>query len=516
MYLCFFNMKTLIFILTTVLFFSCNVDNLVPIGTNESRVQQETYSVSESLSPSDDGISVLTYNLAMLPVDGDFSSLERAEKIAEANFLDAYDVIVFQELIDEKPTQALLKALEAKFPYQTKVIGKDKSDWDKTFGAYYSYFSKLFLAGGVAIVSKYPFTEKKQHVFSNATGWDYAANKGFAHVKIDKKGVSYNVLGTHLNATHAKGLDYAGKRKLELREIKNYISNLPENEMVIIAGDFNILKGSTEYAEMLRILEVNEPRYIGIDYTFVQENQIAAYRYGNFVPEYLDYVFVSKNHLQPSNWYNLAFAPVFEELIFSSKGGFSFFDVSDHYPVGASIALSKEHVRKDGHYREYDNVTFMHLESKKRVSALGVNGEPVNMLVANQMNPRNFYTFNILAHNTRRYNDVKSGGLINIELSERRFKFWTPSESKTARPLVKNKFSRNLKLIILDENQNPITNDRFLENGDLVVFRDVDKNNQELFITRMKDTGTLRLFNSEITKESIFKVELNSNPQKKW
>ena len=508
-------MKTLIYILPVILLVSCSMDKFEEFSVKETQSTNTAPIASETLRASDDGLSILTYNMVMIPVDGDFNSAERAKRFAQADFIDNYDVIVFQELIDKKPVELLLQKLQSKFPYQTKVMGGDKSGWDKTLGAYYPFASKIFLTGGVAIVSKYPITQKVQYVFSNATGWDYSANKGFVHARIEKAGQVHNVLGTHLNATHAKGLPYETKRKQQIKEMKKYIDKLPKNEMVVMAGDFNIIKGTEEYANMLKALDVSEPNYIGLDYTFVKENQISAYRYSDFSPEYLDYILVSNNHLQPENWYNVAFAPVFEKSIFSAAGH-SFYDISDHYPVGAFVRANKNYEKKDTHYRKYDNVRFRHLETKKLIRMKEINGAPTNMLVVDQMNPTTYSTFNILSQNADGdYNNVKSDEYVNIESSVRRYKYWKPNKMEDSKTAVRNDFSKNLKLIIIDAQQQIIPN-KPLETGDLVVFRDVDENNNEAYLTRMQGTSTLRLYDSRITNECIFRVELNPESQKTW
>ena len=53
--------------------------------------------------------------------------------------------------------------MKKEYPYQTPVLGRSQSGWDKTEG---SYSSTVAEDGGVAIVSKYPI--KKSNMYSKA------------------------------------------------------------------------------------------------------------------------------------------------------------------------------------------------------------------------------------------------------------------------------------------------------------------------------------------------------------
>ena len=81
---------------------------------------------------------------------------------------------------------------------------------------------------------------------------------------------------------------------------------IPEDEAVIYAGDFNIDKNSdfVEYLLMLATLEVDPPAYMGYTAaTFEPKiNPYALAKYsGGEKSEFLDYVFVSLEHRRASN-----------------------------------------------------------------------------------------------------------------------------------------------------------------------------------------------------------------------
>ena len=482
------------------------------------------------LDNNPEGLSILTYNLMMLPVDGDFNSMERAKRFPNLDFVKDYDVIIFQELVDTAPSQALLEELSKTHPYSTAVMGGASSDWDETDDLTSPLFSKLFLKGGIAIVSKHSIEAKKQHIFKNATAWDYAANKGFVHVKIKKGGTSYNVIGTHLNSSHSwnimsprdwlssltsyfqcsgdKDLPYRNVRTAQLGQIKEYTDKLPKDEMVIVAGDFNIEKGSEEYCQMLKSLEVEEPKYLGVAYTYNIQNQLLAYRARDSKSQYLDYVLVSEKHLQPLKWHNLAFNPVFDKEIYSSSG-FSFYDISDHYPVGGFVGAKKTSFEQAPHDRMYDNMKFKHIKTNKFIRMQEKFGKPTSSLIADKFDPRNYSFFNVFADNTDGdYNQIVSGANIKIECSNLRYHFWKPNEMDSNRELCRNDYPKNLKLLIVDRSRK-IIDKKKLEAGDLVVFSMKDTNGKEKYLSLVEKTEDVRLASDRISDNCLFKIKLN-------
>ncbi len=70
--------------------------------------------------------------------------------------------------------QTDLHNVKKEYPYQTPVLGRSQSGWDKTEG---SYSSTVAEDGGVAIVSKYPIKEKIQHVSKAVVDWTLIATK---------------------------------------------------------------------------------------------------------------------------------------------------------------------------------------------------------------------------------------------------------------------------------------------------------------------------------------------------
>ena len=64
--------------------------------------------------------------------------------------------------------------MKKEYPYQTPVLGRSQSGWDKTEG---SYSSTVAEDGGVAIVSKYPIKEKSNMYSKSGCGFENDSNK---------------------------------------------------------------------------------------------------------------------------------------------------------------------------------------------------------------------------------------------------------------------------------------------------------------------------------------------------
>ena len=285
-----------------------------------------------------DSLRVMAHNVYMLDeVLLDWAQTERAFMIAEAPYMQNWDVVLLQELFDNSAGDALLSALATAYPHQTTVMGRSVSGWDSTEGADLNTF---FEDGGIAIVSKWPILEKVQYVQAPGCGADSFSAKGFVYVKIDKDGAPYHLISTHAQSQDsgcANG-EPESVRATQFQVIRDWITakNIPAEEMVIIGGDFNVIKGTTEYDSLWANLGATPPdTFVGVDYTWdPTSNSICQYNYPDLAGEYLDYVVVSANHAQPSHWHNLALDPV-SPVWTAPVGGvpYRWYEYSDHYPV---------------------------------------------------------------------------------------------------------------------------------------------------------------------------------------
>ncbi|EGQ2911197.1 sphingomyelin phosphodiesterase [Staphylococcus pseudintermedius] len=287
-------------------------------------------------------LKLATHNVYMLSgfLYPNWGQSKRADLISKSKYIQDNDVVIFNEAFYPASANQLFNNLKSSYPYQTAVLGRSTSGWDRTEG---HYSSTTFENGGVAIVSKYPIRERIQHIFQHGCGFDNDSNKGFVYTKIEKNGKFVHVIGTHTQSEDTRcsvGQDRAIRAE-QMKEISNFVKrkNIPKDEVVYIGGDMNVNKnaGNGEFQDMLKNLNVSDVTYTGHSSTWdPQSNSIAKYNYPNSAPEYLDYIFVDKDHRQPGQLINEAVAeksPTWDVYKFPYL--YVYNDYSDHYPVKA-------------------------------------------------------------------------------------------------------------------------------------------------------------------------------------
>lgn len=288
---------------------------------------------------TDEQFKLLAHNVFLLPstIKPGWGQQQRAALIAQAAYIQGQDAVILNELFDNPASAVLLDGLRTQYPHQTPVLGRSRTGWDATLGAYSDSTPE---DGGVAIVSLWPIEQRVQYVFSQGCGADYLSNKGFVYVKLNRNGQPIHIIGTHAQAADTGCPDGKGTavRASQFDELQNFIAakGIAPDQVVFMGGDFNVIKDSSEYHDMLARLQVNAPdSYAGSDTTFdTQRNGIAHYQYPNHAPEYLDYIFVSRNHRQLSYWHNQALdtpAPRWSANLAGATWQFQ--DYSDHSPV---------------------------------------------------------------------------------------------------------------------------------------------------------------------------------------
>ncbi|WP_371618833.1 sphingomyelin phosphodiesterase [Streptomyces sp. NBC_00454] len=289
-------------------------------------------------------LSVLTYNTFLMSKNlyPNWGQDIRAKEIPKASFFQGHDVVVLQEAFDNGASDALKSNASAQYPYQTPVVGRSKSGWDATGGAYSSTTPE---DGGVTILSKWPILRKEQVVYKDACGSDWYSNKGFAYVVLNVNGTKVHVVGTHAQSTDTgcKAGEAAADRALQFRGIDAFLDakNIPADEQVIVAGDMNVDSRSPEYASMLANadLAASDTR-TGHPYSFdTALNSIANYRYPTDPREDLDYVLYRKGNARPANWNNNVVKEESAPWTVSSWGtSYTYTNLSDHYPLIGRVA----------------------------------------------------------------------------------------------------------------------------------------------------------------------------------
>ncbi|WP_405487063.1 sphingomyelin phosphodiesterase [Streptomyces sp. NBC_00096] len=284
-------------------------------------------------------LSVLTYNTFLMSKNlyPNWGQDIRATEIPKASFFQGHDVVVLQEAFDNGASDALKSNASAQYPYQTPVVGRSKSGWDATGGAYSSTTPE---DGGVTILSKWPVLRKEQVVYKDACGADWWSNKGFAYVVLNVNGTKVHVVGTHAQSTDpgCSAGEAAQMRSRQFRNIDAFLDgkNIPANEQVIVAGDMNVDSRTPELASMLADADLapSDTR-TGHPYSFdTALNSIANYRYPTDPREDLDYVLYRKGNARPANWDNNVVKEQSAPWTVSSWGtSYTYTNLSDHYPL---------------------------------------------------------------------------------------------------------------------------------------------------------------------------------------
>ncbi|SUK04842.1 phospholipase C [Staphylococcus agnetis] len=314
------------------LFFRCLMVVCLLISIPFSMAQAET---------EQHNLKITTHNVYFMPraLYPNWGQMNRADLIAQAPYMQHNDVVILNELFDEKASAKLKAILQHTYPYQSPILGESSSEWDDAHG--YIHNAKI-TNGGVAILSRYPIMHQEQHIFAQGRGSDAMAKKGFVYIKVNKNGHPYHIIGTHLQADNSESTytKDATVRASQMVEIRQFIQqkHIPKDEMIVIGGDMNVKKGSNEYNDMLAEMNVSEPQFSGHTSTWDTEtNSIAKYNYPDLKPQYLDYLLVEKDHAQPQKWTNRALNIKSPEWSVTSWGKtYHYQDYSDHYPVVAS------------------------------------------------------------------------------------------------------------------------------------------------------------------------------------
>ncbi|MFF1657176.1 sphingomyelin phosphodiesterase [Streptomyces sp. NPDC058255] len=284
---------------------------------------------------------VLTYNVFLMSKNlyPNWGQDHRAAEIPKSSFFRGNDVVVLQEAFDNSASDALKSSAAAEYPYQTPVVGRSRSGWDATGGAYSSTTPE---DGGVTVLSKWPVLHKEQYVYKDACGADWWSNKGFAYVVLNVNGTKVHVVGTHAQSTDpgCGAGEAAAMRSRQFKTIDAFLDakNIPAGEQVLVAGDFNVDSRSAEYASMLADADlVGADTRAGHPYSFdTQDNSIAHDRYPTDPREDLDYVLHRAGHARPAVWKNEVVKEQCAPWTVSSWGtDYTYTNLSDHYPLRA-------------------------------------------------------------------------------------------------------------------------------------------------------------------------------------
>ena len=292
-------MKTFIFLL----FFSLSFQQIFSQTNND-------FSADQSAE-----LKVLSWNIFMLPrMIKRTGQMDRAPHIADQLNASDYDVLVFQEAFDKKTRTLLAEQFKEEFPYQ--------------WGPAYPKGGFLKTNSGIWFVSRLPIQFVDQMEFNDCAGIDCRGRKGAVLIEVEKDGITYQVMGTHLDSQPMERDALVRIKQYE----QIYAEIVKENEKPgvpqVLCGDYNTrLQEPHYYKTMLTKLDAKDGPYLG-------DEQITYNGFCNDLigdsqcMEVLDYIFVRKN--------NVPFKEIKREIkVFQAdwhKRGKKK-DLSDHYAI---------------------------------------------------------------------------------------------------------------------------------------------------------------------------------------
>jgi len=281
----------------------------------------ESNSLSNDKSPH--VFDVLTYNVYMRPTTL-YQNGQTIRAKALPSQLSGYDAIVFQEVFDDHARKILLTGLKSEYPYQSKILGSDGS--------------VIGQDGGVVIISRWPIIKQKQFLFGPVCeGADCLAEKGISYVSLDKKGTTYHLFGTHLEA------DYGKITRQQLDLFKEFIDHInpPKSDPVLLAGDFNVnseTNPATPFNDLLSRLEAEKPKHTGVLYSYeCTVNDIISCESGR---SYYDHVLAAIGYAKPTKSFNEVKLVRSEEEWKQYNFEKANWDLSDHFPVHGHFEFS--------------------------------------------------------------------------------------------------------------------------------------------------------------------------------
>ena len=264
-------------------------------------------------------LSLVTYNTWMLSYVGRYMSIR--DKLIVST-IHNHDVVFMQEVFRRENEQDIIWTMQQYFPHMSnKLNGGGSNTYD----------------GGVLTFSKYPIVQQAQHIFENCKGTDCSADKGILYTKIMKGDSPLHLFNIHLGAWNSQA--YRNVRTLQVGEIFAFIDqlDLPNNEPVIIGGDFNIAKNKfpLDFEQMQRVLDLEEPTLEGpLEYSFDPYlNEHLSYSEESD-RERLDYILYRNNGSISSSSSKIIVPRNFQEDMWGV------WDLSDHFAVSAQFTIA--------------------------------------------------------------------------------------------------------------------------------------------------------------------------------
>ena len=109
--------------------------------------------------------------------------------------------------------------------------------------------------GGVATLTRMPAEGSAYEVYRTGVWFEWGARKGFLTTRLRPGGTHLTVINTHLLANYdedwSPGNRYAKKLRDELCQLAAAVRQVPDDQLLVVAGDFNVPLASPLFQEFL-------------------------------------------------------------------------------------------------------------------------------------------------------------------------------------------------------------------------------------------------------------------------
>jgi len=146
--------------------------------------------------------------------------------------------------------------------------------WPHMFATSYPYMPKggvvAFSCLDVHESSFQPFQERGRAASLHAT--ERYQGKGILSMKLMMRERKIVVLNTHLSANYSAQWSYqnpyAKVERAQLREIAHFVQSIPNDTLVVVAGDLNVPRGSWLYEEFCTAANLFDPLAESVESTY--------------------------------------------------------------------------------------------------------------------------------------------------------------------------------------------------------------------------------------------------------
>lgn len=198
-----------------------------------------------ALAQTNEGVvtlNVLSWNIFMRPAglfwDG---QLERAKHIGALLKDSEYDVLLFQEAFGKKSMKILKEALGGEFPYEILPANTNR-----------------IFNNGLWVLSRIPIENIRTIFYDECVGVDCGAAKGAVFFEVNKNGVEYQLVNTHLQSEDGPRQERV--RNTQFAQIRQVLeSEARTGVLQLVAGDMNTARDNENaYREMVTILNADD------------------------------------------------------------------------------------------------------------------------------------------------------------------------------------------------------------------------------------------------------------------